>query len=236
MDKVISVDCSKCENKSKSVFCDLTDRALNDLSHNKNVNCYKKGEVVFYQGNPPTGLYCINRGKVKILKAGNEGKESIVRIAGPGDVLGHRSLFSKENYTATATALEETVICLIEKDYIFKVLKNETSIALNLIEKLGKEMGAAESKIASMFQKNVSERLAEFLLTLLKNYGIEENGRYRLDIKLTREEIAQIIGTTNETVIRFISDFKEQAVIEQDGKTLYVVDKKRLLKFANLSC
>lgn len=235
MDKSRIIDCEKCTNKEKSVFCGLEDIPLSSISHNKVMNNYKKGHTIFFQGNPPFGLFCINEGKVKIAKIGNDGKESIIRIAGPGDVLGHRSLFSRENYTATATVIEDASVCFIDKKFIYKVLHDEPSLAINMIQKLSREMGIAEARSTSMVQKNVCERLAELLLSLMKAYGVQEEGRWRLNIKLTREEIASIIGTANETVIRFISDFKHEGLIEQEGKTLYILDEKRLLQFANLN-
>lgn len=235
MDKFRIIDCEKCTNKEKSVFCGLEDIPLSSISHNKVMNNYKKGHTIFFQGNPPFGLFCINEGKVKIAKIGNDGKESIIRIAGPGDVLGHRSLFSRENYTATATVIEDASVCFIDKKFIYKVLHDEPSLAINMIQKLSREMGIAEARSTSMVQKNVCERLAELLLSLMKAYGVQEEGRWRLNIKLTREEIASIIGTANETVIRFISDFKHEGLIEQEGKTLYILDEKRLLQFANLN-
>ena len=230
-----SIECENCASKSKGIFCELEKVALADVSHNKVMNTYKKGHTIFYQGNPPFGLYCVNSGKIKISKIGNDGKESIIRIAHAGDVLGHRSLFSNENYTATATIIEDATICFIDKKYIYKSIQDQPSIALNLIQKLSREMGAAESMSASMSQKNVRERLAELFLMLKRTYGIEENGRTKLDIKLTREEIASMIGTANETVIRFISEFKEEGLIEQEGKTIFIIDEAKLLEFANLN-
>jgi CRP-like cAMP-binding protein len=230
-----NLTCEKCESRGKGIFCELEHLALTEVSGNKVTNTYKKGHVIFYQGNPPFGLYCINSGKIKITKIGNDGKESIVRIASGGDVLGHRSLFSNENYTATATAMEDTAICFLDKKFIFKAIQEQPTIALNIIQKLSREMGSAEAKSASMFQKNVRERLAELLLTLAKTYGIQENKRIKLDIKLTREEIASMIGTASETVIRFITEFKDEGLIEQEGKTIYVIDEERLLEFANLN-
>jgi CRP-like cAMP-binding protein len=205
------------------------------VSQHKVTNTYKKGQVLFYQGNPPFGLYCINNGKIKVTKTGNDGKESIVRLAGGGDVLGHRSLFSNENYTATATAMEDTTVCFLDKKYIFQAIEEQPSIALNVIRKLSREMGSAEQKSAAMFQKNVRERLAELFLTLMKSYGVKEGKRTRLDIKLTREEIASMIGTASETVIRFITEFRDEGLIEQEGKTIYVVNEEKLLEFANLN-
>ncbi|MCM2349247.1 MAG: Crp/Fnr family transcriptional regulator [Bacteriovoracaceae bacterium] len=235
MHKTNIIACQNCLNKQNSVFCGLKDLSLENVSHNKIMNNYQKGHTIFFQGNPPFGLFCINSGKVKISKIGNDGKESIVRIAGPGDILGHRSLFSKENYTATATVIEDAAVCFVDKKFIFQVINDEPSLAINVIEKLSKEMGAAESRSASMFQKNVSERLAELFLTLKKAYGVQEEGRWRLNIKLTREEIASIIGTANETVIRFITDFKNEGLLAQEGKTIYILNVKKLEEFANLN-
>lgn len=235
MKKPTMVPCEQCQNKDKSVFCALEQVALETLSQHKVMNSYKKGHTIFFQGNPPFGLYCINQGKVKIAKIGADGKESIVRIAGPGDILGHRSLFGRENYGATATVIEEASVCFIDKQYIYKVLKDEPLLAIKVIEKLSQEMGAAESRGAAKFQKNVCERLAEFFLSLKDKYGEKEGNRWKLNIKLTREEIAAAIGTANETVIRFISEFKDEGILDQEGKTLYILDEKKLLQLANIA-
>jgi len=205
------------------------------VAQHKVLNSYKKGQTIFFQGNPPFGLYCVSNGKIKVSKLGQDGKESILRIAGPGDVLGHRSLFGKENYSATATVIEDAMICFLDKTYIYSALKNNPSIALNLIEKLSREMGAAESRNASMSQKSARERLAELFLNFIKNYGHEESdGRIRLEIKLNRDEIASIVGTAHETIIRLISEFKTEGILEQEGKTIFILDQDKLLEFANL--
>lgn len=227
--------CDKCLSKNKGIFCELEEQALADVSHNKVMNTYKKGHDIFLQGNPSFGLYCINSGKIKITKTGLDGKESIVRIASAGDVLGHRSLFSKENYSATATTIEETTICFIDKKYIYNSIKKEPSIALNLIQQLSREMGSAETKAASLSQKSVKERLCELLLTLKTTYGIQEENRTRLDIKLTREEMASMIGTSVETVIRFMTELKDEGKIAQEGKVIYLTDEEGLLESANLN-
>ncbi|MFP5384755.1 MAG: Crp/Fnr family transcriptional regulator [Bacteriovoracia bacterium] len=227
--------CETCASRNKGIFCDMEDASLSVISQSKVTNTYKKGQTIFFQGNPPFGLYCIGSGKIKVSKVGNDGKESIVRIAGPGDVLGHRSLFSKEIYTATATVIEDASICFFDKNYIYNAIKNDPSIALNLIEKLSKDMGAAEARNASMSQKSARERLAELFLTFQKNYGVEgEDGRWRLDIRLNRDEIASLVGTAHETIIRLISEFKDEGILEQEGKVIFIKDEEKLLEFANL--
>lgn len=234
MSVIKNVSCENCASRGQGIFCDLDKTSLKDVSDNKVMNIYKKGHTIFHQGNPPFGLYCVNSGKIKISKIGNDGKESIIRIAHEGDVLGHRSLFSDENYNATATILEDAAICFIDKKFIYKAVQNHPSIALQLIQKLSKEMGAAESMTASMSQKNVRERLAELFLMLQQTYGVKENGRIRLNIKLTRDEMASMIGTASETVIRFISEFKDEGIIDQEGKTIFIKNEEKLLEFANV--
>lgn len=227
--------CEHCPSKDKGIFCDLEKSILTEVAQHKILNSYKKGQTIFFQGNPPFGLYCVANGKIKISKVGQDGKESILRIAGPGDVIGHRSLFGRENYSATASIIEDAMICFLDKTYIYSALKNNPSIALNMIEKLSKEMGAAESRNASMSQKSARERLAELFLNFIKKYGIEESdGRIRLDIKLNRDEIASIVGTAHETIIRLISEFKTEGILEQEGKTIFILDQDKLLQFANL--
>lgn len=229
------VSCENCQCKNKGIFCDLNHNELAIVGQNKIMNSYKKGQTVFFQGNPTFGLYCINSGKIKLSKIGPDGKESIIRIAGPGDVLGHRSLFSNEKFTATATVLEDSAICFLDKKFIFKAIQQDPSISLHLIEKLSRDMGKAEDRAASMAQKNVRERLAELLLMLKNSYGIKEDNRWKLEIKLTREEMASMIGTANETIIRFISEFKEDGLLEQEGKTIFILDEDGLVEIANLA-
>lgn len=228
-------NCEKCLSKSKGIFCQLEHEELAEVNNHKVVNLYKKGQIIFHQGNPPFGLYCISTGKIKVTKVGNDGKESIVRLATGGDVLGHRSLFSNENYSASATALEDTTICFLDKKFILQAIQEQPSIALNIIQKMSRQMGMAEAKSAAMFQKNVRERLAELLLSLGKSYGVKGSEGIRIDIKLTREEIASMIGTASETVIRTMGEFKEEGMIKQEGKVIILADEAALLEEANLS-
>jgi CRP-like cAMP-binding protein len=230
-----STNCENCPSREIGIFCDLEKAAIKNVSQNKVMNLYKKGQTIFFQGNPPFGLYCIASGKIKVSKTGNDGKESIIRIASSGDVLGHRSLFSKENYSATATVIEDAAVCFLDKDYIYSTLKSDFSVALHLIEKLSQGMGAAEKRNASLSNKNARERLAELLLSFCKSYGTEEHdGRIKIDIKLNRDEMASMVGTAHETIIRLISEFKQEKILEQEGKVIFIINHQKLLEFANL--
>ncbi len=236
MRKIKEIDkCQNCPSKGKGIFCDLDNPELDDLSQHKVTNTYKKGQTLFVQGNHPFGLYCINSGNIKVTKTGADGKETIVRVAQGGDVLGHRSLFTSQFYTATATALEETKVCFIDKKYILKLIEEKPSVSLHVINKLSRDMGAAENKLTSLHQKNVRERLAELLLLIKETHGEECDEGIKLNIKLTREEMATMIGTANETLIRFMSEFKDEGLIEQKGKTIILKDEEKIIEWANLA-
>lgn len=226
--------CDSCDARSEGIFCELNRSELLDISEHKIFNSFKKGQTLFIQGNHPFGIYCINKGNIKVTKTGTDGKETIVRIVHTGDILGHRSLFTDDDYMATATAMEDTEVCFIDKKFILKVIEENPSVALHVINKLSRDMGAAEKKLSSLHQKNVRERLAELLLSLKATHGIIENNRWKIELKLTREEMATMIGTANETLIRFMTEFKEANIIEQEGKILYIKDEEELLNWANL--
>lgn len=232
--KTNHLECATCPSKGQGIFCELEHLSLQDVSEHKVVNTYKKGQTLFVQGNPPYGMYCISTGNIKVTQIGSDGKESIVRIASEGDVLGHRSIFTDQYYNATATAIEECSVCFIDKKYILKLVEEQPTVACNLIAKLGRDLGAAEKRVSSFYQKNVRERLAELLLLLKQSHGVEEEGRVLINIKLTREEMASIIGTASETLIRFMSELKAEGFIEQEGKSIYIKDEEGLLEFANI--
>lgn len=230
-----TISCEDCDTRDEGIFCNLGLDQTEEISHHKIINIYKKGQTLFVQGNHPFGIYCIRKGNIKLTKIGVDGKETIVRIIHGGDILGHRSLFTDDNYSATATAMEDTEVCFIDKKFILKIIEKSPTVALSIINKLSRDMGAAEKKLTSLHQKNVRERLAELILSLKASHGVKVGNRWKIDLKLTREEMATMIGTANETVIRFMTEFKDAGIIEQEGKVLYVTDEEELLNWANIN-
>ena len=228
-------NCGECPSLQKGIFCELERLCLNDLSGHKVNNIFKKGQALFVEGNPPFGIFCVSEGNIKVSKMSSDGRESIVRIASQGDVIGHRSIFTDQYYSATATAIEDSAVCFIDKKYILKLVQDQPTVACHLISLLGRDLGAAENRIASFAKKNVRERVAEFLLLLKESHGTkDENGKWRLALKLSREEMASIVGTATETLIRFISELKDEGIIDQEGKSIVIRDEERLLEFANI--
>jgi CRP-like cAMP-binding protein len=220
--------CEHCPSKGKGIFCELEELALKNVNDTKSMRTYKKGQTLFLQGEKPTGIYCVQSGKIKLSKTSSEGHETILRIAAAGDVLGHRSLFSHEPFSSTATVIEEATVCFIDEKHMYQAIQEDPKLALALIEKLSIEMGLAERQSASLSHHTVKERFAKLLLRLLKNYGKIRDQRQYLDIKLTREEMASMIGSTNETVTRLMTEFREEGWIELEGKTVFILEAQKL--------
>ncbi len=222
--KTANLDCQNCEMRSKSVFCDLKTSGIKKVSDNKCMGIYKKGEIIYHQGANPAGLYCVHDGKVKLSSISNDGKSTIISISSPGELFAHKNVFNNQVYQTSAIAIEESKVCFIEKKFFFDLLQEEPSVSLQLVSQMAKEMGAAVKSISDLTQKTVRARFATFLVDACKNFGKEIDGKTYLDIKLTREELASIVGGATETVIRLISDFKDEGLITQEGKTIVILD------------
>ncbi len=227
-------ECQSCGSRMLGVLCHLDQPGLQECSDHKTSNIYKKGQVVFYEGNQVLGLYCVFEGKVKLYKTGIDGRQQIVRIAGPGDLLGYRSLFAEEPYQATAEAIEDAHICCIDKNAFFPLLGKNPDLSLAMIKKLSKELRFAENLATSIAQRPVRERMAELLLMLQKTYGVTDKSGTRIDIRLSREEIGDMIGVTQETAIRLLSDFRKDKLIEVRDRDITIIDEKKLLSEANI--
>lgn len=227
------VDCETCGSRHKSIFCHLELDELAAFSENKSCISFKKGQQIFHEGAQPLGIFCVNDGKVKIAYSGHDGKEQIVRMAKAGDVLGYRALLSAERYNASATAIDETNVCFVPRDTFFSVLKKNSGLSMEIIKMLSGELKKAEQTITDFAQRPVRERMAEGLLFLKETYGFEEDGT-TLNIVLSREDIANLVGTATETAIRLLSELKHDKVVEFVGKKIRVLDMDALIKSANL--
>ncbi|UCG53465.1 MAG: Crp/Fnr family transcriptional regulator [Candidatus Latescibacterota bacterium] len=226
--------CTDCEHRINSILRDLDDYALDTLDSTKACYVYKKGQVIFTEGIPPTGLFCIHKGKVKVYKTGDEGREKIMRLAGDGDVIGYRSLISGEPATVSAAALEESVICCIPQETFFKLLRANGSFSMRIIKLLSGELDRAEEEIVHLAQKPVRERLAEALLLLKETYGTEDGDSSALNVRLSREELASMVGTAIETLVRTIAEFKRERLITTEKKKIRILDLPGLIRVGNV--
>ena len=232
-DKPLNVVCANCGSRSDSIFGCLDQATLEEIESNKSCIKYKRGQTLFYEGTRPMGIFCINSGKVKVFKLSSQGKEQIINIAKPGDLLGYRAILSEEYYSASATVLEEAAICFIPKEDFMGLLSSNPLFFQRVIKSVCHELGVMREKIADLAQKSVRERLAGSLLMLKETYGVDGDESTLIDIALSREDLANIVGTATETVIRLLSEFKKDGMISLEGKKIKVLKPRELAKEAD---
>lgn len=223
--------CDKCALPINAIFRYLTKDESDRINFIKDFRTFKKGTVLYKEGSRISGFYCINDGVIKVYKTGPDGKEQIIRFAKPGDIIAYRSVLSNEPACTTAKALEDCSACFVPSDALPSLVKNNPNFALELVKLICHELGEANAYITDIAQKTVRERLAEVLLKLSADFGLDENKF--LKISLTREELSNIVGTATESVIRLLSDFKSDKLIELNGRKIKILDIKSLEKISN---
>lgn len=226
-------ECRFCNKYPGEVFSSASPAHIAEIAGVKQCMIYKKGQVIFQEGAHPYGIYCINTGKVKLSHSGDEGREQIIRLVKPGDLIGYKALISNEPYTATATVLEDSAVCFIPRDVFLEILQKDHALSLKMMQILTSELRRAELKITHLAQKPVRERLAETLLTLKETYGVEDDGQ-TINVTLSREEIANLVGTATESAIRLLSEFRKEKVIDLPGKKIRILQLQKLINMANL--
>ena len=227
-------DCTTCNSRVDSVFSNLAESELPVLNQNKVCRQYKRGDFLYLEGEVAAGLYCIHTGKVKVFKTGQDGREQILRLAKAGDALGYRSLLDGGRHSSSTQALEGTHVCFIPREMFFSLVSSRPGFTLRLFEFLSTELEEAEQRVVEMAQKPVRERVAETILLLKNTYGLKEDNR-TLDIRITREDIAGIVGSATESVIRNLTHLREEGVIGMRGREIQVLDPSALVRAANLS-
>ena len=225
-------NCEDCDNDSK-IFCALSHNEKKELGKDKGQNFYKKGHVIFYEGNYANGLFCIYKGRVKLSKLGIDGKPQIVRFSKDADILGYRALLTGEAYQGTATAMDDCYICHVSKENFLALMRKNSNLSWNTIQLLSQDLKEAENKIIDIAQKSVKERMAEAILMLINIFGIDEKDS-SINIKLSRNEISDLIGTTTETTIRTLSQLKKDGIINLVSKKIIIKDKKKLIITSSL--
>lgn len=219
------------------MFRDLSADALQRLSRAKQPRLLSRHDRLNRHGEPAQEVYCLCSGFAKVVWQGEETRESIVRLAGPGDALGYRCIFSEERFRASGVALQPASACKIDRKVLIEFVNEEPAFARELLRRMGGHIAEAENRHHSFVQRNVRERLAESLLNLKKLCGVREERGWRLEIRLTRNELSAWIGAAKETVVRCLSDFREEGLIgdsDDERVLLTILDLPGLEKTAAL--
>ena len=231
-DDLFDLSCDSCTIRTHPLFRHLVEQELQEIMLNKITETYKRGSIIYQEGNRMKGFCCVQSGIIKIYQTGFDGKEQIIRFAKPGDIIGYRSVVSNEPACTTTEVIEEAVLCHIPTEILLNLVKTNGNFAVELMKLTCKELGEANSYITDIAQKTVKERVAEILIHLEDEFGQDSQGV--LNISLTREELSNIVGTATESIIRLLSEFKSLGYIEINGRKIKILDRPGLKYIANI--
>jgi DNA-binding response OmpR family regulator len=205
--------------------------ALQELTKDRNINRYKKKQFIYLEGNRPARLYFIQKGKVKTYISNEEGKDLVVNLYGEGDFLGYTALLENTTYKETAEAMEDTELVVIPREEFDELLNNHPEVARRFIRLLAKNITEKEQQLLGMAYNSLRKKVATALMTLQKKYS--RNGEQFFTIDISRENLATIAGTATESLIRTLSDFKTEKLIEISNGVITVVNQKKLENMMN---
>ncbi|MDE3125336.1 MAG: Crp/Fnr family transcriptional regulator [Bacteroidota bacterium] len=220
--------------KSDSVLVNLpeTDKAI--LLAHQTEQYYDKGEIIFRENSYPSGIFYIVNGKVKKFKIDKNRKEHIIYVANTGELIGYHAILSGDRFPDSAAALEKSIVAFIPKEDFLHALSTSALLGTRLLKTLSHEFAVLANSLSIIAQKSVRERLALQLVVLREKYKdhfIEGN---TVSINLSREDLANLVGTARENVVRILSEFKEEGWLITKGRTIVILDVDALIKVANM--
>jgi CRP/FNR family transcriptional regulator len=209
--------------KKVPIFSNLEDQQLEMITDTIIRKKYKKGEVVFLQGSLLDGLYIINSGKIKIFKYTKEGKEQILYILSDGDFFGELSLLRAEEVSFNAEAMDDVSICMIQKKDFDEILALNPEISVKILDIIGGRLSRLETLVQSLGTKDIEARIAQMLLELAEEFGLQKKNSIEMEVPLTREDMANFIGVTRETISRKLSHLQDEGIIHLIGNKKIVI-------------
>jgi CRP-like cAMP-binding protein len=226
--KKIVKDCQLCKIRSSAIFNSINEQEVEKLNSCKTTHEYKRGQVIFYEGNPSLAVYCIHSGMVKLFKSGYSGEEFVIRLLGPGEIIGFRALLADEPFAATAQAVSDTQICIISREDFLDVLNSSPELSFNVMAKLAVDLRISEEHFLSRAQENVKQRTARMLLQLLETSNEISDNDSKISVPLLRSEMAQVVGTTPETLSRTLRGLAQMGILKLTRADISVTNENKL--------
>lgn len=210
------------------LFMDLSPEETESLGQLTIVRKYRKNMIVFMEGEPGEALYFLLSGKVKISKLSSDGREQILHILQAGDIFAEVVLIDRGVYPATAEVIEEAQVAMLRNDDVENLIRSNPDIALKILKVMSKRLRQAQMQVRDLALKDTYGRLASMLLILARDHGCPCEGGTKIDLSLSRQELANLIGTSRETVTRILSDLKRSKVIDIDKQEIVIIDEQKL--------
>lgn len=203
------------------------------VKNNYTVHNFKKNEIIHAEDDVPTHMMILESGKVKVFKEGVGSRQQIIRMLKPGEHFGYRAIIANEPYNTNVGAFEPSIVYMIKADIFLSILRHNNAFCYRFLEELATDLGVSDAKMVNLTQKHIRGRLAEALLMLKKNYGLEEDGA-TISIYLSREDLANLSNMTTSNAIRTLSNFSTEGFIAMDGRKIKLMDEERLYRISKM--
>lgn len=225
-----SANCFTCQWRERSQWSTLNQDDLNVLNGHRRDADVKPGQILFRQGDPCDGVYCIASGTIAIRKMDEHGNSVLVRLRHAGQTIGYRDFFGGPSMTTSAEALVESRVCFVDRKAVSALLERNPALGLQFLRRIAQDLQDAEETILQTTTLPIRTRLAHLLLTLKERYGrVDEAGTITIQLPLARQDIAAILGTRPETIARTIRGLDNDGVARFSGRTVVVEDLDLLL-------
>lgn len=219
--------------KRIDLFKNLSDQEMAELGAHLSSESFKKKETIFSEGEPPEWFYIVASGKVKITKLSHEGKEIILEIIQPGDIFGGVAVLKNFPYPANAVTMEDTEVLKISRKNLMRILDRFPNLMYCIALQLGDRMKSSYDSLKNIALERVEARIAALLLKLASKVGVETKEGVMIDMRLTKQDVADMVGTTVETSIRTFTKFKKQGLVTDLGGKIVIKDNKGLTALAS---
>jgi CRP/FNR family transcriptional regulator len=227
-------NCFTCKLRAEKVFCDLSEAALQSFEAIKYATAYPKGAVLFVEGQAPRGIFVLCKGRVKLSISSSDGKTLILKISEAGEVLGLSATVSGKPYELTAETIDPCQVNFVKREDFLRFLREHADACFRVAEQLSEKYNAACHEIRSLgLSHSAAEKLAKLMLEWISKNGEAQKQEPRLKLSLTHEEIAQMIGTSRETVTRLFAELKKRQILQSKGSTLVIRNKGALRALAS---
>jgi len=226
--------CLTCKLRVDRIFCDLPASSLQTFESIKYATAYPQGAVLFVEGQMPRGIFVLCKGSVKLSINSPNGRTMIVKLAEPGEVLGFSATISGKPYEVTAETIDPCQVNFVKRDDFLRFLKDDVEACFKVAEQLSDKYHNACQEVRTLgLSHSASEKLANLLLEWSCKNGESAKAEPRLKLRLTHEEIAQMIGTSRETVTRLFAEMKRRQIVQSKGSTLLIRNTAALREIAN---
>jgi CRP-like cAMP-binding protein len=222
-----------CLEGSSSIFKGLNKKDKETLVTQHRLTITKKGQFLFKEGDKPHGLICLASGKAKVFKDGVGGRGQILKMVRQQGFIGYKTMFSDSPWAFSAIAIEDTAICILDKNSLIRILKKNPELSLKFIKLIAEELWISNIRTVSLTQKHIRGRLAESLLILRDTYGFEADGR-TIRVAMSREDIANLSNMTTSNAIRTLSTLASEGIIEIAGRRISIIDSSQLEHISEL--